>query len=61
MKKTMMTCIKLGMKTITMKEKISGDFMIQECDMEGYTASGMKSIWGPKNAVREGNSVWRFP
>ena len=44
MKKTMMICMKLGMKTITIKEKISGDFMIQECDVDGCAASKMKVV-----------------
>ena len=44
MKKTMMICMKLGVKTITIKEKISGDFMIQECDVDGCAASKMKVV-----------------
>jgi len=44
MKKTMMICMKLGTKTITIKEKISGDFMIQECEVDGCLASKMKVV-----------------
>ena len=44
MKKTMMICMKLGTKTITIKEKISGDFMIQECEVDGCAASKMKVV-----------------
>jgi len=44
MKKTMMICMKLGTKTITIKEKISGDFMIQECEVDGCVASKMKVV-----------------
>ena len=44
MQKTMMICMKMGMKTITIKEKISGDFMILECDVDGCAASKMKVV-----------------
>jgi len=44
LKTTMMICMKLGLKTITIKEKISGDFMIQECDVDGCAASKMKVV-----------------
>lgn len=44
LKTTMMICIKLGPKTISIKEKISGDFMIQESDVDGCAASKMKVV-----------------
>ena len=44
LKTTMMICMKLGLKTITIKEKISGDFMIQECDVDGCAVSKMKVV-----------------
>merc|ERR1719222_1604548 len=44
LKTTMMICMKLGLKTITIKEKISGDFMIQERDVDGCAASKMKVV-----------------
>ena len=44
MKKTMMICMKLGTKTITIKEKISGDFMIQESDVDGCAPSSKMKV-----------------
>ena len=44
MKKTMMICMKLGTKTISIKKKIFGDFMIQECEVDGCAASKMKVV-----------------
>ena len=44
MKKTMMICMKLGMKTITMKEKISGDF-----HDPGVRHGGLHRLWAEIN------------
>ena len=40
----MMICMKLELKTITIKEKITGDFMIHECIVDGCAASKMKVV-----------------
>lgn len=44
MKTTMMICTKLGLKTITIKVKIIGDFMIQESDVDCCATSKMKVV-----------------
>ena len=44
MKNTMMICLKLGLKKIIIKEKISGDFLVRECDVDDCPASKMNTI-----------------
>ena len=36
--------LKLGLKKMTIKKKISGDFLVQECDVDYCAASKMKTI-----------------
>merc|ERR1711990_545795 len=42
--KTLMVCLKIGLMTINIKEKVSGDFMIMECDVDGNLMTKMKMI-----------------
>ena len=42
MNKTLMVCLKIGAMTINIKEKISGDFMIMECNVDGHLMTKMK-------------------
>merc|ERR1712198_645928 len=42
--KTLMVCLKIGVMTINIKEKVSGDFMIMECDVDGNLMTKMKMI-----------------
>ena len=42
--KTLMVCLKIGAITINIKEKISGDFMIMECDVDANMMTKMKMI-----------------
>jgi len=42
--KTLMVCLKIGVMTINIKEKISGDFMIMECDVDSNLMTKMKMI-----------------
>ena len=39
-----MVCLKIGLMTINIKEKVSGDFMIMECDVDGNLMTKMKMI-----------------
>ena len=41
---TLMVCLKMGLMTINIKEKISGDFMIMEFDVDGNLMTKMKMI-----------------
>ena len=41
---TLLHCIKVNEKNIAIKQKVSGDFMIYECDVDGDMASRMKMI-----------------
>jgi len=43
-KDTILVCMKIMGKTINAKEKISGDFMVQECEVDGIASSRMKII-----------------
>jgi hypothetical protein len=43
-KDTLMTCMKFSGKCINIKEKYSGDFVVQECEVDGCSASRMKVI-----------------
>ena len=42
--KTLMVCLKIGVMTINIKEKVSGDFMIMECDVDGNLMTKMKMV-----------------
>ena len=42
--KTLMVCLKIGLMTINIKEKVSGDFMIMEYDVDGNLMTKMKMI-----------------
>lgn len=42
--KTLMVCLKIGGITINITEKISGDFMIMECDVDARLMTKMKMI-----------------
>ena len=44
MNKTLMVCLKIGAMTINIKEKISGDFMIMECNVDGHLMTQMKMV-----------------
>jgi len=44
LKDTVTMCMKFGGKTIAIKEKFSGDFLVQECEVDGCKASRMKLI-----------------
>jgi len=44
MKRSLMIVLKLDMKTITIRLSINGDFLVQECDVDGEDASKMKVI-----------------
>ena len=43
-KKTLLICLKVGAMTINIKEKVSGDFMIAELDVDGTLMTKMKMI-----------------
>merc|ERR1712212_1164611 len=44
MKRILMIVLKLNKKTITIRLTINGDFLVQECDVDGEDASKMKVI-----------------
>jgi len=44
MKRSLMIVFKLDMKTITIRLNIDGDFLVQECNVDGEDTSKMKVI-----------------
>merc|ERR1712142_934661 len=38
------SCMKIGEKTINVKGKVTGDFIVEECEVDGNIASQMKQI-----------------
>merc|ERR1711887_428993 len=38
------SCMKIGEKTINVKGKVTGDFIVEECEVDGSIASQMKQI-----------------
>merc|ERR1712088_622580 len=38
------SCMKIGEKTINVKGKVTGDFIVEECEVDGSLASRMKQI-----------------
>merc|ERR1712130_375578 len=52
------SCMKIGDKTITVKGKVTGDFIIEECEVDGQPASQMKRILVRQNQLSGEERPW---
>merc|ERR550532_3923583 len=52
------SCMKIGEKTITVKGKVTGDFIVEECEVDGNPASQMKRILVRQNQLSGEKRPW---
>merc|ERR1711936_664352 len=52
------SCMKIGEKTITVKGKVTGDFIVEECEVDGNPASQMKRILIRQNRLPGEKVPW---